>query len=323
MIAHYLLWFACGALVKLADNLVDEPFKPRRLLAYASSVLYGLIAGFLATRSSEFATMVLAITVGVLVAGKIDSREHQVGVASLLFFVALFGLPSINLGLLVLFISLGFFDELLNDFVVVLKERGIKVNGLAAKAVNARASLEVGAAAVGFYSGNFTYFLALLSFDAAYNVVDKAMPFLLERFHHRYGPQLALDLYKCSAKRLASKALIQKLLNELPSKMGMRKISRPRVLEYKAEKSQDSGLSGFVLIAESHITIHTYPVQCFAKIDVVSCKRFEYYGIVAYLKRAFLAKEAEVKLLDRGKRYPSDENKAMLLVERERMEAFS
>lgn len=182
MIAYYLLALACGALTKLTDNLLGEPFKSRHsLLPYLSGAIYGLIAGFLATRSTEFATLIIAITIGVLIAGKIDSREHQVAVALLFIFAAFYGLPQINFFLLAIFLLLGFMDEILNELIDRLRGRG-RVNRIAEKAINARLSLEIGTIAVGIIYGNFNYFLLLLSFDLAYNVIDKAMPLFMEKF---------------------------------------------------------------------------------------------------------------------------------------------
>ena len=48
------------------------------------------------------------------------------------------------------------------------------------KVVNARLALEAGTIALGIATGNFVYFMALLSFDLAYNITDKAMPFLFK-----------------------------------------------------------------------------------------------------------------------------------------------
>ncbi len=319
MIFYYFLAFVCGLFTKLTDNLLDEPFKSKHpLLPYASGIAYGLLAGFLATRSTELATLVIAITIGVLIAGKIDSREHQLAVAALFLFAAFYGLPQVNFLLLAGFIALGFLDEILNDLLDRLREKGRQVNRAIGKAINARLSLEIGTLAVGIVSGNFVYFLTLLSFDIAYNIVNKLMPLFLEKFAAGYGPQLALDLYKCNAKKLGSKEFLLKLLNELPGKIGMRKISQPQVFEYSAPKQVDSGLSGFVLIAESHITIHTYPLQGFGKIDVVSCKRFDLKKTAEILQKAFNARETEMHVLNRGKHYPRELKKAKRIVQKER-----
>ena len=160
------LMFACGAFTKFADNLIDQAYKSRwPWLQYLTGLVYGLLAGYLITVSSEFATLIIAITIGVLVAGKIDSKAHQIGIATIFAIVALFGLPAISFFLVALFSGLGFFDELLNDFVDRLREKGKHLNKVLQNIVNARLSLEFGTIAVGIATGNWNYFLAVFSFE--------------------------------------------------------------------------------------------------------------------------------------------------------------
>ncbi len=290
MIPGLAAMLACGALAKFTDNLIDEPFKSKwPWLQYATGLLYGLTAGFLATISTEFATLAIGIVIGVLLAGKIDAKAHQLAIAAMFGVIAFSGLPEINFALLALFIGLGFLDEALNDLMDKAKAKGIQVNKAVQHAVSSRLSLEAGTLVLGLATGNFVYFLALISFDLAYNAIDKAMPLFLKRFDSGYGPQLSVDLYKCDAKRLQSKAFLRQFLETFPKEIGMRPISKPFLLEHKPEKAEESGISGFVIIAESHITIHTYPAKQLAKIDIVSCKHFEQEKAVKLLKQAFKA----------------------------------
>ncbi len=315
----YLLMFACGAFTKFADNLIDEPFKSKfPWLQYATAAIYGILAGYLATGSTEFATLIIAITIGVLFAGKIDSKAHQLAIAIIFVTIALRGLPSIDILLLAALVILGFLDDALNDFVDNAKEKGKHINSTIRHIVSARLSLEIGTLALGLWTGNFVYFLSIFSFDLAYNIVDKAMPLFMKMFNPEYGPQLVVDLYKCNAKKLGDKNFIKKTLVEFPAKIGMRKISKAFVFKYNPKNKEEQGLSAFVLIAESHITIHTYPLRQLAKIDIVSCKGFDQEKAAAMLKKTFNAKEAEAKSLYRGKHYPKDLKKSAELAKKER-----
>ena len=319
MILSFVLMFACGLFTKFTDNLIDEPFKSKwSWLQFLTGAIYGLLAGYLASNSTEFATLIIAITIGVLIAGKIDAKAHQLAVAIIFAFFAFFGLPTVDFFLMAGFVVLGFLDEVFNDLMDKAREKGKKVNKVLQSVISARLSLEIGALVFGFVSGNYIYFIAIFLFDLAYNIVDKTMPHFMEKFDADYGPQLSLDLYKCSQKRLDDKKFVKKLLNEFPEKIGMRKISEPHVIEYRPEKKEEGGLSGFVIIAESHITIHTYPIKELAKIDIVSCKEFDHGKAVSILKKAFKAKESEYKNLYRGKHYPSDERKATRIMKKER-----
>ncbi len=312
------LMFFCGFLTKFTDNLVDQAYLPKRQwIASLAGLGYGLIAGYLLTASQEFATIIAAITVGVLLAGKIDARPHQLAIAAIIAFIVVFSLSKVSLVLVAFFAGLGLLDEALNDLMDRLKEKR-KANKIMQRIVSARLSLEIGAMAVGLATGNWNYFLAVFSFDLAYNTADKAMPFFMTSFDSGYGPQLSLDLYKCNKKRLSDKKLLKKVLQEFPKKIGMTPISKPFIIEHTAGKTQDSGLSGFIVIAESHITVHTYPFKALAKIDIVSCKSFDTEKSLELMKKLFQAKEAEKFVLKRGKEYPKSAKKAISLVKKER-----
>ncbi len=175
MILNYALFFFCGLFTKFTDYLVDKPFgKKRGGLQHATGLLYGLLAGYLATSSQEFATLILGIVIAVLLAGKIDSRAHQLAIAAILGVVAFRGLPLVHFPLLALFAGLGFFDERLNDFMDKAKGK-IRINKNVQHLVSARLSLEAGTLATGLATGNFVYFFGLLSFDLGYNLIGRAM----------------------------------------------------------------------------------------------------------------------------------------------------
>lgn len=60
------------------------------------------------------------------------------------------------------------------------------------------------------------------------------------------------------------------------------------------------GISGFVMIAESHISIHAFPDQDYAFMDIFSCKEFDAERAIGYLVDAFEAKNVEKHVLKRG-----------------------
>jgi len=117
---------------------------------------------------------------------------------------------------------------------------------------------------------------------------------------HGNGSQLTVDAFDCESN-IDNESLVQKFLEELPSLLEMNKISKPVVLKHKAEKEEESGITGFVIIAESHIAIHTYPKKNFLSADVFSCKEFDYKKVLDYIKDNFDPKKIEHNLIQRGK----------------------
>ncbi len=133
-----------------------------------------------------------------------------------------------------------------------------------------------------------------------------------------FGPHLMLDGYGCDKERLQDLDLIYRILDELPARIGMTKIMPPYVFKYRGLKPEDWGLSGFVLIAESHISIHTFPEKSFVSVDIFSSKTFDLEFAGSYFKEAFGMEKVECNVLDRGTEFPKDLNGASRLARAER-----
>ena len=111
---------------------------------------------------------------------------------------------------------------------------------------------------------------------------------------------LVIDGYKGDLAKMWDVELVRRFLDECPSTLGMTKICEPQVQEYNAPKSEDSGVSGFVIIAESHISIHTFPHRDYVNVDVFSCKAFDNERALQDVKELFSLGEVRTWLLDRG-----------------------
>lgn len=131
---------------------------------------------------------------------------------------------------------------------------------------------------------------------------------------HGFGPHLMLDGYGCARAKLEDLNLIYRILDELPARIAMTKIMPPYVFKYSGVKPEDWGLSGFVLIAESHISIHTFPEKEFVTVDIFSCKDFDSGFASDYLKSAFVMARVDTNVLDRGTEFPKEMNGATRLV---------
>ncbi|MBA7467245.1 MAG: adenosylmethionine decarboxylase [Dehalococcoidia bacterium] len=114
---------------------------------------------------------------------------------------------------------------------------------------------------------------------------------------------LLIDGFGANRKTLESEDLIYELLDHYPSQIGMTKVEPPRVHKYIGSKPEDWGISGFVLIAESHISIHTFPERRYVNIDIFSCKDFDSEQAIRELKDRFEFTEIKSYLLNRGLEY--------------------
>jgi S-adenosylmethionine decarboxylase len=129
---------------------------------------------------------------------------------------------------------------------------------------------------------------------------------------------LIVDGFRGNPEKLASEELVRGLLDRYPESVGMTKIAPPYVQRHVGGKSEDWGVSGFVLIAESHIAIHTFPERRHVWVDVFSCKGFDTEAAVRCVEEAFELGEAHTRILERGLEYPHVVSEAVPVAAEER-----
>lgn len=120
-----------------------------------------------------------------------------------------------------------------------------------------------------------------------------------------FGLHVTVDASGCDKRKLASQSLVYDILNNLPAKIGMTKMTLPYVAKWLDKFANGTeGISGFVMIAESHISIHTFPDQDYVFMDIFSCRSFDTDKAIRYLVNAFAAKKYTTKILKRGVEFP-------------------
>ncbi len=140
----------------------------------------------------------------------------------------------------------------------------------------------------------------------------------LKRPEYGFGTHLMLDGYGCNRQLLEDISSIYDFLSEYPAQIGMTKIMPPYVFRYDAKNPEDWGISGFVLIAESHISIHTFPEKNYLSLDIFSCKEFDSDQAISYVSDLFAMQKSEIKLLDRGLEFPKDNRRSAHIVQEKR-----
>lgn len=122
-----------------------------------------------------------------------------------------------------------------------------------------------------------------------------------------FGEHFTIDGYNGNPLFLNDKNVIFSVLNDLPNILGMHPLSTPIVLEAPDNQIKDpGGFSGFVIIAESHISLHTFPKRKFISADVYTCRNGLDTGLVSeYFKKTFELENMEVNYIKRGLNYPS------------------
>jgi S-adenosylmethionine decarboxylase len=110
-----------------------------------------------------------------------------------------------------------------------------------------------------------------------------------------------MDCYGCNPAKLDDLNVVFRFLNELPDKMGMHKITAPYAFHYDNPETGDAGITGVVIIAESHISIHTFPKKGYMTMDAYSCKDFDPKIAIGFVRELFSPTHIQKRFLYRGK----------------------
>lgn len=123
----------------------------------------------------------------------------------------------------------------------------------------------------------------------------------------KFGVHLMFDGYQIKKELLDDIDHLKSLLSSLPREMKMNVIAEPMLVKVGPQNSKDpGGISGFVMIAESHISFHTFPNRGFVTADIYTCQNdLDTKKFVDLLSKAFKTTEYDLQIVDRGVRYAS------------------
>jgi S-adenosylmethionine decarboxylase len=122
-----------------------------------------------------------------------------------------------------------------------------------------------------------------------------------------FGPHLMLDCQRCDYEKISDLRYVFDVLNNLPDAIGMTKITQPYVFPYEGKVPEDRGITGMVIIAESHITFHSFIDKDYFFFDLFSCKDFDVDRVVAYVIEAFGVQQFVKHQANRGRNFPRSE----------------
>jgi S-adenosylmethionine decarboxylase len=121
-----------------------------------------------------------------------------------------------------------------------------------------------------------------------------------------FGEHITIDGYGGSPERLNSEEAVLSCLIELCDALKMSHLISPVVVSAPDNHIKDpGGWSGFVIIAESHISIHTFPKRRFVSADVYTCQNgLDADYVTDFFKKKFQLEEVETNFIKRGLKYP-------------------
>ena len=105
--------------------------------------------------------------------------------------------------------------------------------------------------------------------------------YFVEKGGQRFaGIHLLIDFWE--AKNLANKITVENALRDAAISANATALNL-QLNQYV----ENGGISGILVLAESHISIHTWPERSFAAIDIFMCGDCNPYNCIAVLKNAF------------------------------------
>jgi S-adenosylmethionine decarboxylase proenzyme len=107
-----------------------------------------------------------------------------------------------------------------------------------------------------------------------------------------------VEYHGCDRAILNDKARIESLMREAAE------AAKARVVGSVFQTFTPQGVSGVVVIEESHLSIHTWPETGYAAVDCYTCGDCLPDEAHALLKKKLGASEAEVMLVERGQDSP-------------------
>lgn len=111
--------------------------------------------------------------------------------------------------------------------------------------------------------------------------------------HH--SKHLLLELYRCDFEKINDESFLRCTLNRAA------KLANATVLNLISNKFEPQGVTAIALLAESHISIHTWPESNYSAVDIFTCGQKMMPELASkYLIETLMAKEHSLRVIERN-----------------------
>ena len=111
----------------------------------------------------------------------------------------------------------------------------------------------------------------------------------------RLGKHFIIELYDCDKTVINDLKAVENHLLEAA------KLSGATIIRPLFHKFPPKGISGIVVVAESHFSIHTWPEFGYCALDIFTCsEQIKGQKALSYLKEHLMAKTSSITVLERG-----------------------
>ena len=109
------------------------------------------------------------------------------------------------------------------------------------------------------------------------------------------GIHLLIEFCSCNERKIDDLVYLEEIMSQAAQ------AADATVLKTAFQRFNPQGVSGVVMIAESHLTIHTWPEHGYAAVDIFTCGvNVDPWKAVGFLERELEASSVQVRDFERG-----------------------
>ncbi|HVE87700.1 MAG TPA: adenosylmethionine decarboxylase [Myxococcales bacterium] len=112
------------------------------------------------------------------------------------------------------------------------------------------------------------------------------------------GVEWIVEAFGCDAGRLHSQAALEALFARAVQELELKPVQPPQWHVFPGP----GGVTGLLLLSESHLAVHTFPESRYAALNLYCCRPRPRWDFAARLTEALGAERVEVRELSRGPR---------------------
>lgn len=125
------------------------------------------------------------------------------------------------------------------------------------------------------------------------------------------GQHILIELYQCNVQKIDDQDYLEKALCKAAE------IAGATIVNSTFHRFSPYGVSGVVVIQESHFAVHSWPEHGYTAIDLFTCSdEMDYKAAYSYLVEALESAQHEFKHIERGSKalhYSSENSNNILL----------
>jgi S-adenosylmethionine decarboxylase len=118
------------------------------------------------------------------------------------------------------------------------------------------------------------------------------------------GTEWLIEAFDCAAPRLRDLAVLQDVFARIIDDLGLKTLGTPAWHKFGGA----GGVTGLVMLTESHLACHTYPEYKTATFNLYCCRSRPEWNWEENLKEMLSALEVKITRIERGNSQPAAQN---------------